>query len=79
MPDRSRTAFFYRQPTTVYDKGVNDIWRPPFTRYSYGGAVMECDAGTDQAQQDRGLSRDKIHRRNPMSVEVLGPRDPERP
>ena len=79
MLDRYGIPFFYQQPTIIYNKGMNEIWKPSFTLYSYGGAVVDYIAGADENQQEQRFSRDKIYRYNQIPAAVLGPRDLEKP
>ncbi len=69
--------FFYQQPTIIYNEGKNEIWKPSFTLYSYGGAVVDYVAG--EHQQEQSLNRDKIYRYNQIPAAVLGPKDLEKP
>jgi len=77
MLDQYGIPFFYQQPTIIYHEGRNEIWKPSFTLYSYGGAVIDYVAGENQ--QEKILSRDKIYRYNQIPALVLGPRDLEKP
>jgi hypothetical protein len=77
MLDRYGIPFFYKQATIVYHEGTNEIWKPSFTLYSYGGAVIDYVAGENQ--QEQRLSRDKIYRYNQIPAAVLGPRDLDKP
>jgi hypothetical protein len=77
MLDRYGIPFFYQQPTIIYNEGQNEIWKPSFTLYSYGGAVIDYVAGENQ--QEQKLSRDKIYRYNQIPAAVLGPKDLEKP
>jgi hypothetical protein len=77
MLDRYGIPFFYQQPTIIYNEGMNEIWKPSFTLYSYGGAVVDYVAGENQ--QEQRLSRDKIYRYNQIPAAVLGPKDLGKP
>jgi hypothetical protein len=77
MLDQYGIPFFYQQPTIIYNEGNNEIWKPSFTLYSYGGAVIDYVAGESKPEQK--LSRDKIYRYNQIPAVVLGPKDLERP
>ncbi len=77
MLDRYGIPFFYRQATIIYNEGTNEIWKPSFTMYSYGGAVIDYIAG--EHQQEQRLSRDKIYRYNQIPAVVLGPKELEKP
>jgi hypothetical protein len=78
MLDRYGIPFFYQQPTIIYNEGMNEIWKPSFTLYSYGGAVVDYVAGTGEEHQEQRLSRDKIYRYNQIPAAVLGPKDLEK-
>jgi len=77
MLDRYGIPFFYRQATIIYHEGRNEVWKPSFTLYSYGGAVIDYVAGEEQQRQR--LSRDRIYRYNQIPAVVLGPEDLDRP
>ena len=79
MLDRYGIPFFYQQATIIYHEGKNEVWKPSFTLYSYGGAVIDYIAGTGQDQQEQRLSRDKIYRYNQIPAAVLGAKDLEKP
>lgn len=72
--DQYGIPFFYKQPTIVYNDGKNELWKPSFTMYSYGGAVIDYIQNTE-GSQDQLLSRDKIYRYNQIPAMLLGPRD----
>lgn len=79
MLDQYGIPFFYQQPTIIYNEGKNEIWKPSFTLYSYGGAVVDYVADSSENAQERVLSRDKIYRYNQIPAAVLGPKDLEKP
>ena len=79
MLDRYGIPFFYRQATIIYNEGKNELWKPSFTLYSYGGAVVDYVAGSGEQQQEQVLSRDRIYRYNQIPATVLGPADLDKP
>ena len=79
MLDRYGVPFFYKQATIVYHEGKNEIWKPSFTLYSYGGAVIDYVAGSGEPQQGERLSRERIYRYNQIPATVLGPPDLDKP
>jgi hypothetical protein len=79
MLDRYGIPFFYRQATIIYNEGQNEIWKPSFTLYSYGGAVIDYVAGSGENHQEQVLSRDRIYRYNQIPATVLGPPDLDKP
>lgn len=79
MLDRYGVPFFYKQATIIYHEGTNEIWKPSFTLYSYGGAVIDYVAGSGEDPQEQVLIRDKIYRYNQIPAVVLGPKDLDRP
>ena len=79
MLDRYGIPFFYQQATIIYHEGTNEVWKPSFTLYSYGGAVIDYVAGTGQDQREQRLSRDKIYRYNQIPAVVLGPQELDKP
>ena len=58
MLDQYGIPFFYQQPTIIYNQGKNEIWKPSFTLYSYGGAVVDYVADSRENAQEHVLSRD---------------------
>ena len=72
MLDRYGIPFFYKQPMVIYNEGKNDIWKPSFTMYSYGGAVIDYIPG---AGEDHILQRQKLYRYNQIPAIVLTPKD----
>lgn len=79
MLDRYGIPFFYRQATIIYTEGRNELWRPSFTLYSYGGAVIDYVAGRGEPPQAERLGRDRIYRYNQIPATVLGPPDLDKP
>ena len=79
MLDRYGIPFFYRQATIVYNEGKNEIWKPSFTLYSYGGAVVDYVAGSGENRQEQVLSKEQIYRYNQIPAAVLGPKDLDKP
>ena len=79
MLDRYGIPFFYKQATIIYHEGRNELWKPSFTLYSYGGAVIDYVAGSGQDPQEPVLARDKICRYNQIPAVVLGPKDLDKP
>ena len=79
MLDQYGIPFFYQQPTIIYNEGENEIWKPSFTLYSYGGAVVDYVADSGENPQEHVLSRDRIYRYNQIPAVVLGPRDIDKP
>jgi hypothetical protein len=75
MLDRYGVPFFYKQATIIYHEGKNEIWKPSFTLYSYGGAVVDYVAGTGGNPREQVLNRDRIYRYNQIPAVVLGPPD----
>ena len=73
MLDRYGIPFFYKQATIIYHEGKNEIWKPSFTLYSYGGAVIDYVAGTGGNPREQVLNRDRIYRYNQIPAVVLGP------
>ena len=79
MLDRYGIPFFYQQATIIYHEGKNEVWKPSFALYSYGGAVIDYVAGTGQDQQERRLKRDRVYRYNQIPAVVLGPQELDKP
>ncbi len=79
MLDRYGIPFFYKQATIIYHEGRNELWKPSFTLYSYGGAVIDYVGGSGENQQEEGLSRDRVYRYNQIPATILGPPDLDKP
>ncbi|MHC4507961.1 MAG: hypothetical protein ACYTAO_03245 [Planctomycetota bacterium] len=73
--DQYGIPFFYRQATIIYHEGKNDIWKPSFTLYPYGGLVIDYVPGSDQEQKDELLRKEQIYRYNQIPAVLLGPKD----
>lgn len=71
--DQYGIPFFYRQPTILYNQGKNEIFKPSFTLYSYGGTVI------DYLPADGLLEREDLYRYNQIPAVVLGPKDLDKP
>ena len=70
--DQYGIPFFYKQPMVIYNEGKNEVWRPSFTTYSYGGVVIDYVPGTGK---DYISQRQKIFRYNQIPALVLNPKD----
>ncbi len=77
MLDRYGVPFFYKQATIIYHEGKNELWKPSFTLYSYGGVIDYVADAKDPEEQV--LTRDKIYRYNQIPAVVLGPKDLDTP
>jgi hypothetical protein len=75
MLDQYGIPFFYRQATIIYDQGKNDIWKPSFTVYPYGGLVIDYVPGSEQGQKDELQRREQVYRYNQIPAVLLGPKD----
>jgi hypothetical protein len=73
--DQYGIPFFYRQATIIYHEGKNDIWKPSFTLYPYGGLVIDYIPGSDQEQKEELLRKEQIYRYNQIPAVLLGPGD----
>ena len=73
--DQYGIPFFYRQATIIYHEGKNDIWKPSFTLYPYGGLVIDYIPGPDQKQKDELVRKEQIYRYNQIPAVLLGPKD----
>lgn len=74
--DQYGIPFFYKQATIVYDEGRNRISKPSFTLLSYGGAVIDYIAASEEQQV---LRREQLYRYNQIPAVVLGPPDLDKP
>lgn len=77
--DQYGIPFFYKQPMVIYNEGKNEIWKPSFTLYSYGGLVIDYAPSPRKDQQDELLPKEQIYRYNQIPVVLLGPKDLMRP
>jgi hypothetical protein len=75
MLDQYGIPFFYRQATIIYREGKNEIWKPSFTVYPYGGLVIDYVPGSEQGQKDELLQKEQIYRYNQIPAVLLGPKD----
>jgi hypothetical protein len=75
MLDQYGIPFFYKQATIIYDQGQNEIWKPSFTVYPYGGLVIDYVPGAEQGQKDELQRREQIYQYNQIPAVLLGPRD----
>ena len=73
--DQYGIPFFYRQATIIYDQGKNDIWKPSFTLYPYGGLVIDYVPGSEQDRNDELLRKEQIYRYNQIPAVLLGSKD----
>lgn len=79
MLDQYGIPFFYKQATIIYDQGKNEIWKPTFTLYPYGGLVIDYVPGNEQSQKDELLQREQVYRYNQIPTVLLGPKDITQP
>ena len=75
MLDQYGIPFFYKQATIIYDQGQNEVWKPSFTVYPYGGLVIDYAPGAEQGQKDEHQRREQIYQYNQIPAILLGPRD----
>lgn len=76
MLDQYGIPFFYKQPTIIYNDGRNEVWKPSFTMFSYGGAVIDYVAGGEEIQIP---TKEQLYRYNQIPAVVVGPKDLGRP
>ena len=75
MLDQYGIPFFYRQATIVYHEGKNEIWKPSFTVYPYGGLVVDYVPGSELGQDDELIRKEQIYQYNQIPAVLLGPKD----
>jgi hypothetical protein len=75
MLDQYGIPFFYRQATIIYDQGKNEIQKPSFTLYPYGGLVIDYVPGSTEDQKDELLRRQQVYQYNQIPAVLLGPED----
>jgi len=73
--DQYGIPFFYRQATIIYNDGKNEIWKPSFTVYPYGGLVIDYVPGSEQDHNDELLQKEQVYRYNQIPAVLLGPKD----
>jgi hypothetical protein len=73
--DQYGIPFFYKQATIIYNEGQNEVWKPPFTVYPYGGLVIDYVPGSEKNQNDELLRKEQIYRYNQIPAVLLGPKD----
>ena len=76
MLDQYGIPFFYKQPTIIYNEGKNEVWKPSFTMFSYGGAVIDYVPGHEKEPR---LNQEKLYRYNQIPAVVVGPKDLDKP
>jgi hypothetical protein len=74
--DRYGIPFFYKQPTIVYHEGKNEICKPSFTMYSYGGTVIDY---INEPEQEELLKKTELYQYNQIPAVVVGPKDMDNP
>jgi hypothetical protein len=77
--DQYGIPFFYRQATIIYNEGQNEVWKPSFTVYPYGGLVIDYLPGSEKAQIDELRRKEQIYRYNQIPAVLLGPKDLKEP
>lgn len=75
MLDQYGIPFFYKQATIIYDQGKNEVWKPSFTVYPYGGLVIDYVPRSGEEQKDELLRREQSYRYNQIPAVLLGPKD----
>jgi len=73
--DQYGIPFFYKQATIIYNEGQNEVWKPSFTVYPYGGLVIDYVPGSNQKQNDEFLRKERIYRYNQIPAVLLGSKD----
>ena len=73
--DQYGIPFFYKQATIIYDQGKNEVWKPSFTVYPYGGLVIDYVPGSEQSQKDELLRKEQVYGYNQIPAVLLGPKD----
>jgi hypothetical protein len=73
--DQYGIPFFYRQATIIYDQGQNEIRKPSFTLYPYGGLVIDYVPGSGEEQKDELLRKERVYRYNQIPAVLLGPKN----
>lgn len=74
MLDQYGIPFFYRQATLIYDQGKNEIWKPSFTLYPYGGLVIDYVPGSEEGKQDELVQKEHVYRYNQIPAVLMGPK-----
>ncbi|MCK4794690.1 MAG: hypothetical protein KAV87_63765, partial [Desulfobacteraceae bacterium] len=60
-------------------QGKNEIWKPTFTLYPYGGLVIDYVSSSEQSQTNKLLRKEQIYRYNQIPAVLLGPKDITQP
>ena len=57
------------------DEGKNEVQKPSFTLYPYGGLVIDYVPGSGEQQKDELMRREQVYRYNQIPAVLLGPKD----
>ena len=72
--DQYGIPFFYKQATIIYNEGKNEIWKPSFSIYPFGGLVIDYVHDSEQAVENELIRREQVYRYNQIPAVVLGPK-----
>ena len=76
MLDQYGIPFFYNQPTVIYNEGQNEIHKPSFTLFSFGGTVIDYVAGFGEEPR---LQKEQLYHYNQIPAVLMGSKDLEKP
>ena len=74
--DRYGIPFCYEQPTIVYDRGRQRVWRPDFTLSTYNGLIVEYAGMMDVLDYAGGIRyKQRAYSANKMAAVFVYPLD----
>ena len=74
--DHYGIPFVYEQPTPVFDRGRQRVWRPDFTLPQHGGLLVEYAGMMDVPDYARGIvHKQRAYRANGIPAHFVYPED----
>lgn len=78
--DRSHIPYVYEQPTLIYDRGRDRIWRPDFTLPAHHELILEYAGMMDRPDYVAGIQHKlQAYQKNGLTALIICPEDLNRP
>lgn len=78
--DRNHIPYVYEQPTLIYDRGRDRIWRPDFTLPTHYDLILEYAGMMDRPDYVAGIQHKiQAYARNGLTALFVCPEDFNRP